>query len=134
MGHIAHLKKTQFKSINRYDYTCIITLIKRRKKIINLIIIYCFFIWSHLNPLHPRMLCAKIGWIWLSGSREENFFNFLNVYCYFVITSPGKGWALQWTNFNSLYPRMYCDKFGWIGPVVLEKKIFKFCQCIFAIS
>ena len=31
MGHIAHLRK-QFKSINTYDY--IITMIKRRKKTI----------------------------------------------------------------------------------------------------
>ena len=25
----------------------------------------------NLNPLHPRMLCAKFGWNWPSGSREE---------------------------------------------------------------
>ena len=25
------------------------------------------FIWTNLNPLHPRMLCAKFGWNWLSG-------------------------------------------------------------------
>ena len=31
MGHIAHLRK-QFKSLNEYDYTCIITLIQRIKK------------------------------------------------------------------------------------------------------
>ena len=29
------------------------------------------FIWTKLNPLHPRMLCAKFGWNWLSGSGEE---------------------------------------------------------------
>ena len=23
------------------------------------------FIWINLNPLHPRMLCAKFGWNWL---------------------------------------------------------------------
>ena len=76
MGHIAHLRK-QFKSINTYDY--IITLIKRRKKpIINFIRIYFFFIWRNLNLLHPKMLCAEIGWNWLSGSGED-FFNFVNV-------------------------------------------------------
>ena len=26
---------------------------------------------NNLNPLHPRMLCAKFGWNWLSGSSEE---------------------------------------------------------------
>ena len=25
------------------------------------------FIWTNLNPCHPRMLCAKLGWNWLSG-------------------------------------------------------------------
>ena len=30
------------------------------------------FIWRNLNPLHPRMLCAKFGWNWLSGSGEED--------------------------------------------------------------
>ena len=29
------------------------------------------FFWTNLNPLHPRMLCAKFGWNWLSGSGEE---------------------------------------------------------------
>ena len=32
-----------------------------------------FFIWTKLNPLHPRMLCAKFGWYWLSGSGEEDY-------------------------------------------------------------
>ena len=31
------------------------------------------FIWRNLNPLHPRMLGAKFGWNWPSGSREEDF-------------------------------------------------------------
>ena len=31
------------------------------------------FIWTNLNPLHPRILCAKIGWNWPSGFGEENF-------------------------------------------------------------
>ena len=31
------------------------------------------FIWTNLNPLHPRMLCAKFGWNWTSGSGEEDF-------------------------------------------------------------
>ena len=31
------------------------------------------FTWTNLNPLHPRMLCAKFGWNWLSGSGEEDF-------------------------------------------------------------
>ena len=31
------------------------------------------FIWRNFNPFHPRMLCAKFGWNWPSGSGEEDF-------------------------------------------------------------
>ena len=31
------------------------------------------FIWTNLNPLHPKMLYAKFGWNWPSGSIEEDF-------------------------------------------------------------
>ena len=30
------------------------------------------FIWTNLNHLHPRMLCAKFGWNWPSVSGEED--------------------------------------------------------------
>ena len=30
------------------------------------------FLWTNLNPLYRRMLCAKFGWNWLSGSGEED--------------------------------------------------------------
>ena len=54
---------------------------------------------------------------------------------YFVIISPWKRVGpVIWTNLNPLHPRMLCANFGWIGSVVLEKKIFKFLQCIFTIS
>ena len=103
MGHIAHLRK-QFKSINTYDY--IITLIKRRKKtIINFMRIYFFFIWRNLNPLHPRMLCAKFGWSWMSGSGEEDFFNFVNLFSLFRNYLPlGKGGALHLNKLESPSP------------------------------
>ena len=29
-------------------------------------------IWTYLNTLYPRMLCAKFGWNWPSGSGEED--------------------------------------------------------------
>ena len=29
------------------------------------------WIWTNLNPLHPRMVCAKFGWNWASGSGED---------------------------------------------------------------
>ena len=30
------------------------------------------FICTNLNPLHPRILCAKFGWNWPRGSGEED--------------------------------------------------------------
>ena len=69
MGHIAHLRK-RFKSINMYDY--IITLIKRRKNIINFMRIYKIFIWRNLKQFNPRMPWARFGWNWSSGSGEED--------------------------------------------------------------
>mgnify|MGYP003688421365 CR=1 FL=1 len=36
-----------------------------------------------LNPLHPKMLCAKFGWNWASGSGEEDFLKFVNIFSLF---------------------------------------------------
>ena len=95
MGHIAHPRK-QFKLINTYDY--IITLIKRRKKNINFMITYCFF---HLN-LHPRMLCDKIGWNWLSGFGEEIFLISLMYFRYFCNNLPLEmGWVFYLNKLES---------------------------------
>ena len=75
------------------------------------------FIWTNLNPLHPRMHCAKFGWNWPSGSGEKDFFNFVNVFLLFVIISPWKRVGpFMWTNLNPIYPRMQCAKFGWNWP------------------
>ena len=38
---------------------------------------------TNLNPIHPRMLCAKFAGDWLSGSGEEDFLNFVNVFSLF---------------------------------------------------
>ena len=76
--------------------------------------IYWFFIWTNLNPLHPRMLCAKFGWNWPSGSGEEDFKISSMYFHYFVIISPWKrAGPFIWTKFNLPHPRMLCAKFGW---------------------
>ena len=75
------------------------------------------FIWTNLNPPHPRMLCAKFGWKWLSGSGEEDFLISSMYFCYFVIISLWKrAGPFIWTNLNPLHPRMLCVKFGWNWP------------------
>ena len=77
------------------------------------------FIWTNLNPLHPRMLCAKFGWNWLSGSGEEDFLILSMYFHYFIIIFPWKrAGPFIWTNLNPIYPRMLCAKFGWNWPSV----------------
>ena len=69
------------------------------------------FIWTNLNPLQPMMHCAKFGWNWLSGSREEDFY-LLMYFC-----SPWKRIGpFIWTNSNLLHPRMHCSLFLWNWP------------------
>ena len=76
-----------------------------------------FFIWTNLNPLHPRMLFAKFVWNWPSGSGEEDFL-ILSMYfrCSLIISPLKRAGPFIWTNLNSLYPRMLCAKFGWNWP------------------
>ena len=75
------------------------------------------FIWTNLNPLHPRLLCVKFGWNWPSGSGEEDFLILSTYFRYFVIISPWKRTGpFIWTNLNPLHPSMLCAKFGWNGP------------------
>ena len=90
----------------------------RREKILYLLYmrIEWLFIWTNLNPLHPRMHCAKFGWNWPSGSGEEEFFNFVNVFSLFHNHLPLE--PLIWTNLNPLHQSLVE-----IGPVVLEKSM-----------
>ena len=72
------------------------------------------FIWTNLNPLHPRMHCAKFGWNWLSGSGEEDSLISSMYFHHFVIISPWKmAGPFIWTKLNPLHSRMHCAKFGW---------------------
>ena len=78
------------------------------------------FIWTNLSPLHSKMLCAKCGWNWLSGSGEEDFSISSMYFRYFIITSPWKRTGLIiWTKLNPLHPRMLCIKLGWIWSTIL---------------
>ena len=68
MSHIAHLRK-KFNSINTYDYLNVNW--EKKKPFFYFLVIEWFSIWTNLNPLHPRMLCAKFGWNWPIGSEED---------------------------------------------------------------
>ena len=124
--------RNQFKPINTFaqSYDYIITLIWRGNKRSFLSDNGMFLIYKTLNPLCQRMLC----WNWLGGSGEGYFISSMN-FCYFVITSPWKRtWSFIWINWIPFTQGWLLPSLVEIGPVVLEKKIFKFVQCIFAIS
>ena len=72
---------------------------------------------TNLNPLHPRIPCAKYGWNWPSSSGEEDFLISSMYFHYFVIIYPWKrAGSFIWTNLNPLHPKMLCTKFGWNWP------------------
>ena len=66
-----------------------------------------FFIWTNLNPHHRRMLCVKFSWNWPSGSGDEDFKNFVNVFSLIRYYFPSeKGWALQLNKFEASSPKV----------------------------
>ena len=70
------------------------------------------FIWTKLNFLYPRMLCAMFGCNWPSGFKVSSMY-----LRYIVIISPWKStWPCIWTNLNPRHPKMLCAKFGWNWP------------------
>ena len=72
------------------------------------------FIWTNLNPLHPKTNCAKFGWNWPTGSGEEDLKHLSMYFRNFVIISPWKrARHFFWTNVNPLHPKKICAKFGW---------------------
>ena len=79
----------------------IITLIERRKKILT----YVNLLFFHLNP-HPRMLCAKISWNWLSCSGEQIFLISSLYFRYFCNNLPLEmGWVLHLNKLESPSPK-----------------------------
>ena len=55
---------------------------KRFLNFVNIFSLFCYYLplekgmvlhLKNLNPLHPRMLCAKFGWNWPSGRKCKKF-------------------------------------------------------------
>ena len=65
------------------------------------------FIWPNLNPLHQRILRAKFGLNWPSGSGEVDFYKLSIHFWYFPIISPlGRAWPTfvqTWIPFTQRY-------------------------------
>ena len=84
-----------------------------------------FFPWKmrglHLNSLHPKMLCAKFGWNWPSGSGEEDFQILSMHFRYFVFISTWKRpESFIWI---PIIQGCFAPSLVEIGPVVLENKM-----------
>ena len=76
------------------------------------------FIWKNLNPLYPRILCAKFEQNWPSGSWGEDFQISPMYFCYYVIISPWKRAApFIWLNLSTHHSRMLCSKIDWNWPI-----------------
>ena len=81
------------------------------------------FIWTKLNSLHQRMHCAKFGWNWPSGSGEEDFFNFVNVFLLLRYYLPlEKGRALHLNKHITFTQECFVPSLVEIDSVVLEKR------------
>ena len=94
------------------------------------------FIWKKFNPLHLRMLCANFGWNWLSGSGEENFFNFVNVFSLFRNYLPlEKSGALHLNKLESPLPKdALCKVWLKLAQWFWRRWFLNVCQCILAFS
>ena len=92
------------------------------------------FIWTNLNPLDPKMLLAKFGWNWLSGSWEEDFLISSKYFpCNYLPLK--KGGDLHLYKLESPSPKdalwqVWLKLVDWFW----RKRFFKFRQCIFTIS
>ena len=81
------------------------------------------------STLHPRMLYARFGWNWPSCSDKD-----VKISSMYLLSPLGKGGPFIWRNVNPLIQGCFVSSLVEIGSVVLEKNIFKFHWCIFAIS
>ena len=77
------------------------------------------FRWTNLNPLLPRMLCAKYDCNWHSGSAEEDFLILSMYLSYFIIIFPCK-WVWSFIPFSQ---GIFVPSLVEIGSVVLEKRM-----------
>ena len=93
---------------------------------------FCYFLIIFLSP-HDAL--CQVWLNWPSGSGGVDFKISLMYFRNFLIISIWKmAWPFICRNLNPHHPRMHCIMLVEIGPVVLEKKIFIFRQCIFTIS
>ena len=127
MGHIAYLKN-QFQSIKTFALLYNVDY-EREKKIISYSITECISFeqtWITLTQGCFVSSLVEIGPVVL----EKTIYVKLMYFLYFVIIFPfEEGVVLHLLCTQGCFDDIYC-----ISPVVLQNTIFKFRQCIFAIS
>ena len=103
--------------------------------IISFMRIKWFFIWTNYYPLHSRMLCAKFGWKWPSGTGEEAFWISSIFFRYFLIISPWKyGEALNLNKLESSSPKdALCQVWLKLAQWFWRRRFIKFHHFIFFI-
>ena len=89
-----------------------------------------------LNKLHLWTIYAMFGWNWHTASGKEDFFQIRQ--CIFASSLLSPLWEERGTLFQQTFilftQGWFVPSLTEIGQVVLEKKVFKIRQCIFAIS
>jgi hypothetical protein len=64
------------------------------------------FIWTHLNPLHIRIICTKFDWILPAGSGEEDFKIIFSAFSLFRYYLPlERGYPLQLNKLEFPLPK-----------------------------
>ena len=87
-----------------------------------------------LNPLHPRMVCAKFGWNWPNGFREKKFGFRQCIFAISWLSGLRKEGGFIWTNLNPLHLRMLSAKFGSNWPSCSgEEDFFKISLMYFCL-
>ena len=80
------------------NYRCIFTILKNDLPFKERVVLR----YKILNPLCPRMLCAKYDWNWSSGygcSKDfEKVSDIANFSTWLVSTTERMAWRLLWTN------------------------------------
>ena len=86
-----------------------------------------------LSSHHPMKLCATFDWSMQLGSGEKGFLMWSMYCCYFVLSPLVQTDIPLFEKKMNFFYQCFLPSLVEIGPLVVEKKIFKSCQHIFAI-
>ena len=86
------------------------------------------FIWKNWMPYTKECFMPSLVEI---SALEKNILKFRQCILPFLYHLPlERGVASIWTNWNPLYPRMFCAKFGWNWSTGSEENVCWNCICL----